>query len=113
MFSAILNILFELAPWMLLGAVASGAAHILLPESFIHRTFNGKWGVVKAVLVGVPLPLCSCGVIPAAIGLRRDGASAGASTAFLISTPQTGVVSVMVTVSMVGRLRCIKFFVRS
>jgi len=57
---------------------------------------------VKSVLLGVPLPLCSCGVIPAGIGLKNDGASDGAAVGFLISTPQTGIDSVLVSASFFG-----------
>lgn len=99
---AIWAVLLELAPWLLLGAAVSGLLHAWLPEGFVHRQLRGRWGVVKAVLLGVPLPLCSCGVIPAGVGLKKDGASDGASVAFLISTPQTGVDSVLVAASFLG-----------
>ncbi|MEM6955637.1 MAG: permease [Myxococcota bacterium] len=96
------NITVQLAPWLLLGAAASGVLHVLLPHGFVHRNFRGRGGVTRAVLVGIPLPLCSCGVIPAGIGLKRDGASDGAAVGFLIATPQTGVDSVLVSASMLG-----------
>ena len=92
----------ELSPWLLLGMVLSGALHVLLPGNFVRRRFRGFGGVVQSVLLGVPLPLCSCGVIPAGIGLKNDGASDGASVGFLISTPQTGVDSVLVSASFFG-----------
>ncbi len=95
-------ILAKLAPWFLLGAFIAGLLHGLLPRGFIHRRLRGPAGVVKAVLLGVPLPLCSCGVVPAGIGLRKDGASRGASVGFLISTPQTGVDSILVSASFLG-----------
>ncbi|MCA9650750.1 MAG: permease [Myxococcales bacterium] len=95
-------VLLELAPWLLLGAAVAGALHVLLPPGFVRRHLGGRGGVVKAVALGVPLPLCSCGVIPAGLGLRRDGASPGASVGFLISTPQTGVDSVLVSASFLG-----------
>ena len=72
------SVMLELSPWLLLGAAVSGLLHVLLPEGFIHRQLTGRLGVLKAVLVGIPLPLCSCGVIPAGISLKRDGASDGA-----------------------------------
>lgn len=96
------DILTELAPWLLLGAAVAGLLHVLLPDGFVRTQLSGRWGVVKAVLLGVPLPLCSCGVIPAGLGLRRDGASPGASVAFLVATPQTGVDSVLVSAGMLG-----------
>ncbi|MCA9710868.1 MAG: permease, partial [Myxococcales bacterium] len=96
------SVMLALAPWLLLGAAVAGLLHVLLPEGFVHRHFAGRGGVVKAVALGVPLPLCSCGVIPAGLGLRRDGASPGASVGFLISTPQTGVDSMLVSASFLG-----------
>lgn len=94
----------ELAPWLLLGLAVAGLLHVLLPTGFVLRHLGGGRfsSVVKAALVGVPLPLCSCGVIPAALGLRKDGAGKGASVSFLISTPQTGIDSIAVTASMLG-----------
>lgn len=92
----------QLAPWLLFGMLLSGVLHVLLPEGFIRRRFQGVSGVFQAVAFGVPLPLCSCGVVPAGVGLKNDGASDGASVGFLISTPQTGVDSVLVSVSFFG-----------
>jgi len=97
-----LSVLLELAPFLLLGMVVAGVLHVALPDRFVHRQLRGRFGVVKAVLLGVPLPLCSCGVIPTALGLRRDGASRGATVGFLISTPQTGVDSILVSASFLG-----------
>lgn len=96
------TVMLELAPWLLLGAAVAGLLHVLLPSGFVQRNLQGRAGVFKAVALGVPLPLCSCGVIPAGLGLKKDGASDGASVAFLISTPQTGVDSVLVSASMLG-----------
>jgi len=98
------DILIELAPWLTLGFLVAGVLHAALPRGFTHRKFGGKkfMDVARASALGVPLPLCSCGVIPAAIGLKKDGASNGAATGFLISTPQTGVDSVMVSGSFLG-----------
>ncbi|MBP47024.1 MAG: hypothetical protein CMH53_03715 [Myxococcales bacterium] len=91
-----------LAPWVLLGAVVAGALHGLFAPGFIERHLRGRFGVVKAVLLGVPLPLCSCGVIPAGLGLKESGASDGAAVGFLTATPQTGVDSVLVSAGMLG-----------
>ena len=96
------NILVELAPWLLLGMVIAGLMHGLLPAHFSKRQLQGNSGVLKAVGLGVPLPLCSCGVIPAGLGLKKDGASDGAAMAFLISTPQTGVDSILVAAKFLG-----------
>ncbi len=91
-----------LAPWLLFGAFLAGLLHVALPPNWLRKNLQGNWGVLKAVVLGVPLPLCSCGVIPAGIGLKRNGASDGAALGFLISTPQTGVDSVLVSASVFG-----------
>ncbi|MBL4684137.1 MAG: permease [Nannocystaceae bacterium] len=96
------TITLELAPWLLLGAIIAGVLHVGLPPGFVKRAFVGRRGVLKAVALGIPLPLCSCGVIPAGLGLKKDGASNGAAVGFLISTPQTGVDSVLVSASFLG-----------
>ena len=92
----------ELAPWLLLGAFVAGVMHVLLPRDFVRRQLSGRGGVAKAVALGVPLPLCSCGVIPVAVSLREQQASRGATVGFLISTPQTGVDSMLVSGAMLG-----------
>ncbi|MCZ6507855.1 MAG: permease, partial [Acidobacteria bacterium] len=102
MLPAIWEILTQLAPWLLLGTVIAAVLHVVLPRDLISRQFTGYGGVVKAVLLGVPMPLCSCGVIPAGLGLKKDGASDGAAVGFLISTPQTGVDSILVSASFLG-----------
>ena len=101
---AVWAIVLELAPWLLLGAAVAGALHVLMPGDFIRRHLGGRgaWTTVKAAVVGVPMPLCSCAVIPTGLGLRRDGAGRGAAVSFLISTPQTGVDSVTVTAAFLG-----------
>ena len=102
MLDAMWKVWLQLAPWLLLGAAAAGLLHVLLPRDFARRQFRGLSGVGKAVALGVPLPLCSCGVIPAGLGLKKDGASDGAAVGFLISTPQTGVDSLLVSASFLG-----------
>ena len=94
--------LLEASPFMLLGLVAAGLLKALVPDDFVSRHLggHGAWSVVKASLFGLPLPLCSCGVLPAAAGLRRQGAGKGATAAFMISTPETGVDSVAVTYAL-------------
>lgn len=101
-FSRCWTTMCELSPWLLLGMLISGILHVALPKNFVRRRFSGYFGVVQSVLLGVPLPLCSCGVIPAGIGLKNNGASNGASVGFLISTPQTGIDSVLVSASFFG-----------
>lgn len=95
-------VLCELAPWFLLGALVAGLIHGLAPVAFIKKRLQGYAGVVWAALFGIPLPLCSCAVIPAGIGLRKNGASQGSSISFLIATPQTGVDSILVTAALLG-----------
>jgi uncharacterized membrane protein YraQ (UPF0718 family)/copper chaperone CopZ len=102
MLEAMWQVWLQLSPWLLLGAAAAGLLHVLLPRDFARRQFRGVPGVAKAVALGVPLPLCSCGVIPAGLGLKKDGASDGAAVGFLISTPQTGVDSLLVSASFLG-----------
>ena len=102
MILAVWHIMLELAPWLFVGALVAGALHALVPAAFLERHLTGRWAVMKAALVGVPMPLCSCAVIPVGLGLKQHGASNGAVTAFLISTPQTGVDSIAVSAAMLG-----------
>jgi uncharacterized membrane protein YraQ (UPF0718 family) len=92
------------APWLMLGLFIAGLLNVYLPANFLNRHLGkeGLWTTVKAAFIGAPMPLCSCGVIPAAIGLRRAGASKSATTAFLVSTPETGVDSVSVSYVLLG-----------
>lgn len=93
-----------MAPYLLLGFGVAGLLSVLISAEWVERHLGGSgFGqIVKASLFGVPLPLCSCGVIPVAASLRRHGASKGATTAFLLSTPQTGVDSIAVTYGLLG-----------
>ena len=93
-----------MSPFLLFGFLVAGLLSVLVRPETVERHLGGRgfWQVFKAAVFGVPLPLCSCGVIPVAASLRRHGASAGATTSFLISTPQTGVDSIMVTLSLLG-----------
>ena len=98
------NVFSAMAPWLLLGYFLAGVIAFLLPPEQIKRHLSGKGlkPILKAVLLGIPLPLCSCGVIPVAASLRDEGAGKGATGAFFISTPQTGIDNILVTWSMVG-----------
>ena len=93
------HIFTDAAPYVIFGFLAAGLIRALLPEDAVARHLGGGSlsAVVKASLLGIPLPLCSCGVIPAAIGLRRQGAGRGPSAAFLVSTPESGVDSIAIT----------------
>ena len=97
-------VLAEMAPYLLLGFAVAGLLSVVIRPEMVERHLGGGRlvSVVKAAAFGVPLPLCSCGVIPVASSLRRHGAGRGATTAFLISTPQTGIDSIFVTFSMLG-----------
>jgi len=98
-------VLFKaMAPYLLFGFFVAGILHAFFEASTIvrHLGKNDLMSVVKASLFGIPLPLCSCGVIPAAMMLRREGASRGAVLSFLISTPTTGVDSFFATYSLLG-----------
>ena len=97
-------VLGEMAPYLLFGFLVAGALSVLVSPEWVERHLGGRGvlPVAKASLFGVPLPLCSCGVIPVAASLRRHGASRGATAAFLLSTPQTGVDSILVTLSLLG-----------
>lgn len=94
----------EMAPYLLLGFLVAGLMYAFVPGSFYrnHLSRPGVWSVLKAALIGVPLPLCSCGVLPTAVSLKRNGASRAAATSFLIATPQTGVDSIAATYSLLG-----------
>lgn len=92
------------APWLLLGLVLAGLLNVFIPKDLLqkHLGQEGFWTTIKAALIGAPMPLCSCGVIPAAVGLRRAGGSKSATTAFLVSTPETGVDSISVSYVLLG-----------
>ncbi len=94
----------QMAPYLLLGLILSGILSVFISPAWVEKHLGtGKISsIVKATLLGVPLPLCSCGVIPVAASIRRSGASKGATTAFLISTPQTGVDSIFATYGLLG-----------
>lgn len=100
------NILLESAPFVLFGFFAAGLLKALLPGDLVARHLgkNNAASVLKASLFGIPLPLCSCGVIPAAVELRKQGASKGASAAFLVSVPETGVDSIAITYALLDPL---------
>lgn len=95
----------KMAPWLLFGFLAAGVLSLFFTPEMVSRRLGRRAGwraVALSVALGVPLPLCSCGVLPVAVGLRRGGAGKGATAAFLISTPQTGVDSFFATYSLLG-----------
>lgn len=100
----ILAIALSAAPWLLVGLLAAGLVHALIPASALRRWVGGHGfrGVARAAVIGAPLPLCSCGAIPTALTLYRNGAGRGPSVAFLIGTPGIGVDSVIITQALLG-----------
>lgn len=99
-----LHLVNEMAPYLLLGFLLAGLMHAFIPGRFYAKYLAaGSFrSVVGAALLGIPLPLCSCGVIPTAMSLRKEGASRGAVVSFLIATPQTGVDSIIATYGLMG-----------
>jgi uncharacterized membrane protein YraQ (UPF0718 family) len=100
----ILHLIYEMAPFLLLGFFLAGLIHAFVPKALYAKYLSASdWrSVVYATLFGIPIPLCSCGVIPTAMSLRKKGASRGATVSFLIATPQTGVDALMATYSLMG-----------
>lgn len=99
------NVMAMMAPWLLVGFFLAGVLSIFLPREWVVKAMGqskGLRGVLNAVLIGVPLPICSCGVLPLTTGLRKAGAGKGAVAGFLISTPQTGIDSILATYSLMG-----------
>lgn len=93
----------EASPWLLLGLLIAGLMKAWVPSQILSKHLGkGKSAIVKAALIGAPLPLCSCGVIPVATELRRSGASAPATASFLVATPETGIDSVSVSYALLG-----------
>jgi uncharacterized membrane protein YraQ (UPF0718 family)/copper chaperone CopZ len=94
----------EVSIYLLFGFIVAGVLHVLFPESIVRRHLgrNSFASVMKSTLFGMPIPLCSCGVVPVAASLKNSGASKGATISFLISTPQVGADSFMITYSLLG-----------
>ena len=100
----IFDLINSMPPYLLLGFLLAGLMHAFVPATLYRRYLGGSSfrSGLNAALLGIPLPLCSCGVIPTAMSLRKEGASKGATVSFLISTPQTGVDSMIATYSLMG-----------
>ena len=104
-FASLVYILRESSPYLILGFALAGLLHVLLqryPRITAALTGPGRRPVFFAALIGAPMPLCSCSVVPAALALRRQGASKGATASFLVSVPETDVVSIMLTFALIG-----------
>ncbi|MDC7226415.1 MAG: SO_0444 family Cu/Zn efflux transporter [Spirochaetales bacterium] len=105
-FTEAVKLFFDMAPYIMLGIGIAGVLHVILSKNFVAKHIGGNniSSVFKAALFGVPLPLCSCGVVPTAVYLKNSGASKASVSSFLISTPQTGVDSIAATWGMLGPL---------
>ena len=105
--AALWAITVESGWFLVFGFFLAGLVHAFVPMSFIKRHLSGSKGlglgaIVKGAIIGAPLPLCSCSVIPAAAGLKRAGASKGATASFAVATPETGVDSISITYALLG-----------
>jgi uncharacterized membrane protein YraQ (UPF0718 family) len=98
------DLVIESAPWLLLGYLLAGIIKQVIPGSWVEKQLSGKGfaAIVKGAFIGAPLPLCSCGVIPTALAIRKAGASKGATSSFLVATPETGVDSISFSYAMLG-----------
>lgn len=103
-FKEVISLFIEIAPYMILGFIISGFLYIFTSKEMITKNVGtpGFMSVFKASILGVPMPLCSCGVIPVSTSMYKRGATKGATLSFLISTPQTGIDSILVTLNQMG-----------
>ena len=99
-----IQLFIDMSPFLILGFFFTGLLHIFISEKYIKKHFssNGFSSIFKAAIFGVPLPVCSCGVIPLAESIRKDGASKSSTMAFLVSTPSSGVDSIFATFALLG-----------
>jgi uncharacterized membrane protein YraQ (UPF0718 family)/copper chaperone CopZ len=98
------QLILEMSVYLLFGFLVAGLLKYYISDRYIKK-IAGKGNLasdIKLSLFGIPLPLCSCGVIPTGISLFKSGASKSSTTAFFISTPQTGVDSIAVTYSLIN-----------
>jgi hypothetical protein len=98
------QVFLEAAPYVVVGLLAAALIHTLFPKEKIEKVLGkpGFGSILKAALFGIPLPLCSCGVLPTALSLKDRGASRGATISFLVSTPETGLDSIAVTYALIN-----------
>ncbi len=103
-FCGIWEIFQLLAPFMLIGLLLAGMLHVLIPRHMIQRLMGGKGllSVITSAALGIPLPICSCAVVPVSIELRRKGASKPSIMSFLITTPESGSDSILITWGLLG-----------
>jgi uncharacterized membrane protein YraQ (UPF0718 family) len=98
------DLVIESAPWLLMGYLLAGIIRQVIPSSWVEKQLAepGIVSIVKGAFIGAPLPLCSCGVIPTALAIRKAGASKGATSSFLVATPETGVDSISFSYAVLG-----------
>lgn len=98
------HMIASMAPYLIMGFTVAGLLHVFMRPNTIQRLLGrpGIGSTLKACFIGVPIPLCSCSIIPVAASLRENGASRGATAAFVSSTPQTGIDSILATYSLMG-----------
>ncbi len=98
------DLVLESAPWLLVGYLLAGIIKQVIPSSWVEKQLAkpGPLSIVKGAFIGAPLPLCSCGVIPTALAIRKAGASKGATSSFLVATPETGVDSISFSYAVLG-----------
>ncbi len=101
-FSASWHLLLDASIYIIFGIIIAGLLRTFLSTEYVARHLGqGRFlPVIKAALLGIPIPLCSCGVMPAAASLKKQGASNGATIAFLISTPESGIDSISITYAL-------------
>ena len=102
---AFVHVFAMMAPWLVFGFLMAGIIAVWIPRNWVNRMMggcSGFGGILRAVAIGVPLPICSCGVLPIAAGLRKHGAGKGPTAALLVSTPQTGIDSILATYALMG-----------
>jgi uncharacterized membrane protein YraQ (UPF0718 family) len=103
-FDALIDMTLDAAPWLVVGLVAAGLMKALVPTDRLSRWLGGPGlgSILRAAVIGTPLPLCSCSVLPAAVQLRRGGASKGATASFLVATPENGADSIAISYALLG-----------
>jgi uncharacterized membrane protein YraQ (UPF0718 family) len=107
LFSNLVLLFTESAPFLLLGMFIAGMINQWIPRTWVEKTLGGKSSILNAALIGAPLPLCSCSVIPVAMGIRRSGASKASTASFLVATPETGVDSIGITYALMGPIMAV------
>ncbi len=98
------GIFYQSSIFILFGLFFAGVLHEFIPMKLITKNLGQKGikGIFWATILGAPLPLCSCSVLPAAATLRKKGASKPATASFIVSVPETGVDSVIVSYGLLG-----------